>query len=245
MDEFKKYIKDHRDELDVEVPPPSHIWDHKSATRQPLNIAIKWIAAACTLLLLTVAFYWGMRISRHKDLPQAEIINKDSNEMQTSESDSLKDIVLPDIEDADAKNDLTIHQEKLQLEPAINPPRVERKIKSRNKLKSSSSQSLEANYTTIINYQLKRLERTPIYAESADYFHVFKKQWYDMEKDEEKIKGDIQVYGLNDILVDQFIQLYQQKIGLLKQLQTEINKMNIKAMNNPDFRKQSPTYFKM
>jgi hypothetical protein len=247
MDELKKYIREHRDELDVEMPPPSHIWQNKTATKQPLTtIVIKWLAAASVILILSTAIYWGMSTSRHKSWPQAEVIKKDSNKILQRHADSLNDSVPQQVKNIAGKNsnDLASREEEQKKGLAIRP-RVSVQTRSKNKLTHSASKSLEANYASIISYQLKRLERTPIYIESADYFHVFKKQWYDMEKDEEKIKEDLDTYGLSDMLVDQFIQLYQQKIGLLKQLQTEIDKMNIRARNNPEFRKQTPTYLKM
>jgi hypothetical protein len=93
--------------------------------------------------------------------------------------------------------------------------------------------------------QLKKLEATPIHVESPGYFHAFKKEWYDMEKDEKKIKDDIRLYGLNDRALEQFIQLYQQKLLMLKQLQEEINKMNNRAQQYPEMQRKSPSYLKM
>ena len=99
--------------------------------------------------------------------------------------------------------------------------------------------ALQENYATIINMQLKKLEATPIHVESPGYFHAFKKEWYDMEKDEKKIKDDIRLYGLNDRALHQPIGFGQ----LLRQ--EEINKMNNRAQQYPEMQSKSPSYLKM
>ena len=65
-----------------------------------------------------------------------------------------------------------------------------------------------------------------MYAETPDYFNDFKVQIKQMERDEKQIKADIGKRGLNDELLDQLINLYQQKLNTLKQLQIEMNKTN-------------------
>ncbi len=66
--------------------------------------------------------------------------------------------------------------------------------------------------------------------------------WNTMKK---KVKQDVRQYGMNDNIVNQLIQLYQQKLWLLKELQTEINKMNVRAQQHPDLRQRDqPRLFK-
>ena len=57
--------------------------------------------------------------------------------------------------------------------------------------------------------------------------------------------AEIGAYGVNDMVLEQFIQLYQQKLLLLKQLQDEINKMNNRAHRYPEIQRKSPSYLKM
>lgn len=55
-----------------------------------------------------------------------------------------------------------------------------------------------------------------------------------MEKDESDIKKQIIAHGLTDELLEQLINIYQQKLNVLKQLQTEINKTNSRYLQtNP------------
>jgi hypothetical protein len=245
MDQFKKYLREHRDELDVEIPLPSQMWQQKPVKKSIRTSAIRWMAAASVAIFVSCILYWSLDRSGDHGASD-EIVKRDTHLIQ-QQSDSVRNDLSEVAENSDEKTeqDTTIQgsesKRKIAKKQTYETPKGSRKTR----LKSSPLQSLETNYATIIDYQLERLEQTPIYAESADYFHVFKKQWYDLESDEEKIKRDMQSYGLNDIMVAQFIQLYQNKIGLLKQLQTEIDKMNLRARRHPGFVNQTPTYLKM
>ncbi len=50
---------------------------------------------------------------------------------------------------------------------------------------------------------------------------------------------------MNINIVDKLIQLYQQKLWLLKELQSEINKMNVRAKQHPDIQRTNPAYLKL
>jgi glutamate mutase epsilon subunit len=71
-----------------------------------------------------------------------------------------------------------------------------------------------------------------MYAESPEYFDDFKIQIKQMERDEKVIKSDIAKRGMSDQLLDQLINLYQQKLNTLKQLQIEMNKTNNRYKQN-------------
>ena len=65
-----------------------------------------------------------------------------------------------------------------------------------------------------------------MYTETPDYFKDFTIEIRQIEKDEKVIKSDIAKRGMTDELLDQLINLYQQKLNTLKQLQIEMNKTN-------------------
>ena len=50
-----------------------------------------------------------------------------------------------------------------------------------------------------------------------------------MDQDEQAVRNDIKTYGLNTEFLEQLINVYQQKLNLLKNLEAEINKMNNKV----------------
>ncbi len=57
-----------------------------------------------------------------------------------------------------------------------------------------------------------------------------------MDQDEQAVRNDIKTYGLTSEFLEQLINVYQQKLDVLKNLQTEINKMNNKVRE-----KQAPS----
>jgi hypothetical protein len=104
-------------------------------------------------------------------------------------------------------------------------------------------QNLENSFTQVINLQRDRVSSMPMYAESPEYFNDFKVQIKQMEKDEKVIKSDIAKRGMNDQLLDQLINLYQQKLNTLKQLQTEMNKTNNRYKQSRGPVDSTKTYF--
>ena len=244
MDQFRKYLRDHRSELDVEVPPPAPAWSAKTGKHAVTGSITKWLVAASVLVIASSIFYWMPNKAKKNNTTSTSLIKNDSVPGPTNQNSSTSETVRIDNQPVDSGSRQQATK-KTESPKIVVAKRSASSSKGKTQSQSSPLESLESNYAGIINYQLKRVERTPIYAESADYFHVFKKQWYDLEKDEEKIKADIQMFGLNDIVVDQFIRLYQNKIELLKQLQSQIDKMNLRARNHPGFHDQAPTYLKM
>jgi hypothetical protein len=252
MDEFKKYLRENRHLLDVESPPSSRVWQsiqQQGSVRRRMVITpmIRWMVAACIVLLTGAATYmlWPSKPdiafagtnpeSRHPKpdtvIQTPEIIGR--TDTAGSAISPLPGEVIAESAGANTKKSTK------------NVPNPRKTVRPALSKKRSKVDLLQENYAGIINLQLKKLESTPIHVESPGYFHAFKKQWYDMEKDEKKIKEDMRLYGLNDAVLTQFIQLYQQKLLLLKQLQDEINKMNNRAQQFPEMQSKSPSYLKM
>jgi hypothetical protein len=88
---------------------------------------------------------------------------------------------------------------------------------------------IDKSYSNLIDYQLKKLRGTPLYAENGSYFSFYVEQFKQMDQDERQVKNDINTYGLTNEYLEQLINVYQQKLNVLKNLQTEINKMNNKV----------------
>ncbi|HVS97286.1 MAG TPA: hypothetical protein VHE54_12415 [Puia sp.] len=96
--------------------------------------------------------------------------------------------------------------------------------------------AIDKSYSTLIDYQLKKLRAMPLYAENGAYFSFYVEQFKQMDRDEQAVRNDIKTYGLTGEFLEQMINVYQEKLNILKNLQTEINKMNNKVRE-----KQSPT----
>ncbi|WP_276479713.1 hypothetical protein [Paraflavitalea pollutisoli] len=253
MDEFRKYLYDHRDELDLEKPPRPQVWMHiKRETQEPprkvIPLVLKWTAAAAAVVLVSLFTYqWftpagpatpkpALAEATEQPATSPELTGQVDSSVGTA---SNQEIDVPVVESPGETRSAPKPTERTNRKAAA-PKEQPATSKATSPLKL-----IEDNYATIISYQLEKLEKTPIYIESAGYFHVFKKQWLDLERDEKKVKQDVRLYGLNDNLVNQLIQLYQQKLWLLKELQTEINKMNVRAKQYPDIQRPTPAYLKL
>jgi hypothetical protein len=252
MDEFKKYLFEHRDELDTEKPPRPQVWKHirqqtQEVKKPAIPLIAKWATAAAAILVAASVLIYQFQRPVKTDDPILSV-NTDPKTNTTPEPNgqadsstgtaSMQENKEPDTE---LPGDKTLAENNT---PPDNRKTKKDKIAGTQK-PASPTKTIEDDYVTIINYQLKKLETTPIYTESAGYFHVFKKQWLDLEKDERKVKQDVRLYGLNDQIVGKLIQLYQQKLWLLGELQAEISKMNVRAQQHPDIKRSKPAYLKL
>lgn len=250
MDEFKKYLFDHRDELDTEKPPQPRVWKHirreTQVVKKPvIPMMVKWMAAAAILVAAFILVYQLQRpatpdahqlavIDTQNPVTSPELSGQTDSSTGTASTTPIEEPVVESTENKKISEKTTATRrlaKKGKATPVAQP--------------KSPLEAVEDNYATIINYQLQKLETTPIYTESPGYFHVFKKQWLDLERDEKKVKQDVSQYGMNNNIVDKLIQLYQQKLWLLKELQSEINKMNVRAKQHPDIQRTNPAYLKL
>jgi len=95
---------------------------------------------------------------------------------------------------------------------------------------------IDKSYSSLIDYQLRKLRATPLYAENGSYFSFYIEQFKQTDQDEQQVRNDIKTYGLTNEFLEQLINVYQQKLNVLKNLQTEVNKMNNKVRE-----KQAPS----
>lgn len=235
MDELKKYLLTHKDDLSLDEPRPQ-VWQQ---IRQELGTAKKtsivmlvtrWAAAACILVLVGIGIWYVLNDS--KTMPVA------LNPVAKTE----KVVIVPP---------LTIQPELIEKQPVFVTARTQKKI-SPKKLLTTPTQNIadlvalndiETSFTQIINLQRARVRTMPMYAETPAYFNDFKIQIRQMEKDEKVIKSDIARRGMNDALLEQLINLYQQKLTILKQLQIEMTKTNNRFKQNRGPVDSTSTYF--
>ncbi len=252
MDELKKYLFDHRDKLDVEKPPSPRVWQNIVQSpvtgRRVVSMAVRWLAAACVILAagITVYFYLlkpvkkpdtASAVPKHSMSPAPESLSR------TDSSSGVSPYHKNETATASARN--TRHKKTGTMAMNNHTSKKGKKTAPAQIKTLSPIDALQEDYNSFIGQQLKQLESTPIYAENPDYFHVFKKQWYDLEKDEQKTKQDTKQNGFNDNSIDQLMRIYKQKLLLLKQLQNEINKMNNRVKQYPSNQLNKPMYLKM
>lgn len=223
MDELKKYFRQHEALMEVEVPDEEGIWQRiqssereKTKRKNSVVFFIRYAAAAC----IVIAIGFGLiRLTKNGTKPaDLPVVVKDNLPVSRDTLSSID------------KQVVTVPVVKKKSMPVIKIQPVK------------AVQKVEDGYEQLVNYQLKRLRTTPVYAEDASYFVDFKLQLQQMDKDEALLKNDMKLYGFNDQLLEQLINIYQQKLNLLKSLQGEINKMNNKVKEKQSSDQLSPYY---
>jgi hypothetical protein len=240
MDELKKYLQNHAEELNLDEPRPQ-VWHNiqQGAVKKTSVVVMitRWAVAACILALAGVGA-WSVLSDRKTDAPLQQMValKEEKKKMvipvpvQTEPAVTKK----PEPTDMIAKTE-NINKPK----PATrNPKQI-----IKNQAGINMLQNIESSFTQVINLQRDRVSSIPMFAESPEYFNDFTIQIRQMEKDEKVIKSDIAKRGMNDQLLDQLINLYQQKLNTLKQLQIEMNKTNNRYKQNRGPVDSTKTYF--
>ncbi|MES2002956.1 MAG: hypothetical protein V4450_00440 [Bacteroidota bacterium] len=237
MDELKKYIQSHANELNPDEPG-ARVWQNiqrQSIVPQKPNVVMmvtRWAVAACVLVLAGIGTWYLLGEKKTAEQPVAAKTNK---------------IIAPVTPDVKAPIETGNKEETLAAKTETAPKSSKnihlKKQAQDNMADLTGLHNLENSFTQVINLQRERVSSIPMYAESPEYFDDFKIQIKQMEKDEKVIKSDIARRGMNDALLDQLINLYQQKLNILKQLQTEMNKTNNRYKQNRGPVDSARTYF--
>ena len=230
MDELKKYFRQHETEMRQEMPDENRIWERLEAHRQKNNrprltvmFTMRFAAAACLVLLLGFGIWqWtkeDKKLAVSKAISQNTTpIKKDSVGIIDSTLNTNQSIVVKHIQSAIKKKTW-----RVKIQPAKEKP-------------------IADGYARLVEYQLDQLRSTPVYAESPEYFRGFSQQLQQMDEDEMLLKKDIESYGMNDHLLEALINIYQQKLNLLKILKAEIHKMN-KTTKEKQMQGRLPSYY--
>ncbi len=233
MDEFKKHIQNHAEELDLDEPRPQ-VWQNiqreSQAVKKPsvVMMVTRWAAAACLLVLAGIGA-WSVLNSKTDPTVQVAVVPP----VQQTDTPG-QPVTPPTVEETT----VTTTEPVLVAETKPTPAKPDYKAAKKEKQPANNTAALailhniETSFTQVINLQRDRVSTMPMYAESPEYFKDFKIQIRQMEKDEKVIKSDIAKRGMNDDILDQLINLYQQKLNTLKQLQIEMNKTNNRYKQN-------------
>lgn len=223
MDELKKYLQQHVHEMDLDTPSPGILHRIKSPEQTPQKARIRpfWygIAAAASVILLLILGiqYFGSRPS----VP----LNKTAGETSaTAASKGQNAAAIPSRADSASEPFFTTSG-PVDKEP-VNA------VKAADEEPYRLLSSFEAHYSELVNLQVQSIRQSPLYGEPAGYFDDMKIQLRKIADDEAAIKINIRHTGLTDPLLSQLINVYEQKIGLLKNIQAEINRINQKIKEN-------------
>jgi hypothetical protein len=255
MDEFKKYLQANRDSLDTDEPG-GDLWKGvKQTLHPPKRIPLFWkqLAAACVLAAIATGSYFFLRPAADPSTDPVVIVKEEHP--ATEAIDTVHRIPVP----AREKDELAVVPQHIEKAPVVETVAKRKKqdlalskkqtgaVAMRNPSSESDSlygfESLEASYASMLDIQLEKLRTQPIYAESPEYFSFFKKEFNDLEKDEEKLKKLLIKSEDKVARLDELMLIYQQKISILKQLQFEINKVNNKVkQTDAGIQTQKPSY---
>ncbi len=236
MDELKKYIQQNANRLNVEEPGPEVWLGVKEGVKEVKEVKVvkvvggnaiglftKWALAACVILLAGIGVWYVL--SDKKPVEQTATANIPVERKADSET------IIPEKTDPAQ----TEKQEPLIIAKSNHPPKTNKPINqqpSLNSMELGELYELENSFSQVINLQRATISTIPMYAETPEYFKDFKLQLKQIDKDEKSIKSDITHNGMNCELLDQLINLYQQKLSLLKQMQLEMNKTNNRFKQN-------------
>jgi len=225
MDELKKYLQQNREALDSDDPSPM-VWERIQVQQPVKKTAIvvtitRWAVAACVLVLAGIGTWSLLKEDEGKT---QEILQ---GYMATVEP-KQQEIKQP------AESTIPVPEIGAETSKVLAPVIPEKKIVAAQKAIPERAdlvalQNVENSFKQVINLQRNKVGSIPMYAESAEYFTDFKIQIRQLEKDEKAVKAEIVKRGLTDDLLDQLINLYKIKLTTLKQLQTEMNKINNRA----------------
>ncbi len=242
MDELKKYLQNHRDQLGDDAPSPK-VWTGISESLEPaatpvFRIGYRWAVAAILLLMAGSAiWYWNQPTQ-----PAQELVKEIKQPVLPTVEPSLVDTIERTITAALTKPAAKAKNMQRGF-PAATPITTIHTVSELSNNDLVKMASLESSFTQVINLQKARISTTPLYAESPNYFKDFKLQMQQMEKDEKQIKVFISKNGMTDELLDQLINVYQQKLTMLKQLQNEMQKLNTRYKQNRASVDTAKTYF--
>ncbi|MBY0481065.1 MAG: hypothetical protein K2Q21_06905 [Chitinophagaceae bacterium] len=241
MSELKKYLQEHQSEMDTDIPG-ERVWMgiQNSTSTDADSITVwfytKW-AVAAAILLIAGTSAWLLLNSSKNTSKQTELV-KNPNQLIPSPGTIRLDTTT--IQNTNAG---LIAQNTVQKNIAS---KALKHTDRKTPLPASEFQQLhllENSFVQVINLQKARVSTTPLYAESPEYFNDFAVQMKQMEQDEKAIKADIFKYGLTDSKLDQLINVYQQRLSVLKQLQTEMHKLNSRYKQNRVAVDTAKTYF--
>lgn len=264
MDKFKEYLQQHNDELGNDEPG-QQVWENvkketgnsslqldipvlnntsgfHTTNRKPVIKMILLYAAAACIIGLAYIGAWHL-LNESKTTKQA--IARVNNLLDTQKT--IQQPVEANIDTEKVVNPVTTEATAMKIEKGktkkysnktSQQPNIVGKYEQTHELNK-----IETSFTQVIDMQKSRLNATPLYAESPNYFSAFKKQLSQMEKDEQVIKKDIRHLGITDELLGQLINLYQQKLSVLQHLQNEIYKTNDRYKQTQSPVNMQKTYF--
>ncbi len=240
-------MQDHLPKMDVDLPQRD-LWPGiqqriETAPTKGMLLPMKmmrWVAAASVLVMLALAGYLIAHKREGETIVQLNVPKLSPVQMPKEIAPAKQNESIA-IVDPKKQNKKLANNRLAQPNPKTNVPDLFVKApKKKTKIATADStqmlrnhfanvewQKVSGNFELILVAQKQRINRTPLLVEDPSYFDSFKQALQQLENDEKKLKKEMANGAeMNDQMLDQLIQINQQKLNLLKQLQAEINRMN-------------------
>lgn len=213
MDKLKQHLRAHREQLDIDEPGEA-VWLNIEAAAPVVKklspVALFYRYAAVLLVVAGLAIGIRLLLQNREPVKNADAFA----------------FVIPTLPGNNKKQ-----QTILPSTAPVAQPGSEKKLLAKIKKTAPIDPyellgSFSNNYAQLVKLQLKSIRATPVWGEAPSYFSDFKSSLQQMDADEAALRTIIKRNGLDEHLLEQVINIYQQKLDLLKTLKSEIGKVN-------------------
>lgn len=250
MDNLKKYLQEHKGEMDF-AEPSDALWSKVEAQLPPkkkAGLTISWkkitvyAAAACLLMFIGRFIFPGTPDIKNNNVP-TDNNNSIASALQSPNNTSGSNGNADASTSNTGREDGTIAQTTAWNEQHKENPSapVRKHIANHSRMEDKEDPATEEansnltalfSFASLIDHEKARLNKMPLIAGDASYYQAFKDQFHNLDMAEKNIQHQALTDGLDDKLLDQLILIYQQKINVLKQLRNEVNKTNSRYLQS-------------
>jgi negative regulator of sigma E activity len=241
MDNLKKYLQENSHQFGDDMPS-KRIWKNvvneinvdntssKNNVSPLIFIIFKYAVAACVIALAGIGVWHLSHQNANQQIVYVDSLNNKQVQVDSDyanvQSPDTPFTVLHSIATNTVENNISTDNSKENNNRFL----VSNNTTNNNGL--VQVRYVDSQFNQMISVQKSAINSTPIFTESPEYFKEFKVGYKQIEQDEKNIKQDISKFGFTDELLEQLININQHKLNLLKMLQTEINKTNIRFKQN-------------
>jgi hypothetical protein len=247
-DHLKDHISSNISDLDIETPAIA-AWDRIEdvLSRKPARVVtIKktWLyAAACCLVIL------GLGIVFYVNKPGQDIVKVPVMPINTGIKPVARDTIkkdmaiTPPVKKQAIEETFDTVKKDIATLSSPNGTKLSKRTRPRNEssqvVKDKSSQlpaevlQIQTGYNDLIAGQVSYIQHLPIYGENVRYFESFVYDFKRLDMQEKELRRTIMQKGLQENSLDELGMIYQEKLMILKRLQTEINKTS-RSRNETD-----------
>jgi hypothetical protein len=251
-DILKNHIRQHAHEFEIETPGEP-VWDTigKKITSVKPGKTIKiqrWFSyAAAACILVFIGWQISMYLGKSTNQPVAPVIVKQPALKNSEKTDRITG----DTINKELAMERPVH--KSAPEESKNESRIAAKpvltVKKRTAVKTvkkvklpSEVLQIQTGYDNLIASQVSYIQSMAIYGENPGYFEGFVNDFKLLDNQEKQLRKSIALEGLQENSINELAMIYQQKLMVLKKLQTEIDKTSTRGRKSTD---SLPAYIKL